>query len=357
MNDVTNWKVPKWPFFLADALLIIFGYFFALHGPMPFHHWVVAAGCVAVGAVLGVLPYYLDYRAMGTLLELNALSGVAEKMQNLETLVGQINTATNHWAIIQETVQVEAGKTTTTAREISEKMAAEGRQFTEFMQKMNDSEKNTLRLELEKMHRAEGEWVQVLVHIMDHIFALHTAAARTGDPKFAEPIANFQNACRGTARRIGLTPFVAEADEPFNAERHQPAGSSLKPVAGSIVAETVATGYTFQGKLLRPAMVRLREPKLPEPQPQVPKLSEPQTPKPPEPKPQIEKPPEPQTQKLSEPQVPKPPEPKPLVPKPPEPLASKPPEAKPQVPKPAAPARPAPVNPPASKSSEDELPL
>ena len=28
---------------------------------------------------------------------------------------------------------------------------------------------------------------------------------------------------------------------------------------GAVVAETVGAGYTFQGKLLRPALVRLRE--------------------------------------------------------------------------------------------------
>jgi hypothetical protein len=28
---------------------------------------------------------------------------------------------------------------------------------------------------------------------------------------------------------------------------------------GAIIAETIAAGYTFQGKLLRPALVRLRD--------------------------------------------------------------------------------------------------
>jgi molecular chaperone GrpE (heat shock protein) len=97
------------------------------------------------------------------------------------------------------------------------------------------------------------------VRILDHVFALHTAAVRTGDPNFAEPITNFQNACREIAHRIGLAPFAAEPDENFNAERHQVAGSKEKPPDGAVIAETVGTGYTFQGKLLRPAIVRLRE--------------------------------------------------------------------------------------------------
>jgi len=52
---------------------------------------------------------------------------------------------------------------------------------------MNDSEKTTLRLEVEKLRRGELEWLQALVHILDHVFALHTAAMHSGDVKFAAP--------------------------------------------------------------------------------------------------------------------------------------------------------------------------
>ena len=110
MNDVTNWKVPKWPFLLADGLLMFFAYYYVLHAALPVHHWEIAAGCVTLGAVLGVVPFYLDYRAMGKAIEVNALGSVAEKIQNLEKISAQINSATNHWAVIQGTVSAEAGK-------------------------------------------------------------------------------------------------------------------------------------------------------------------------------------------------------------------------------------------------------
>jgi molecular chaperone GrpE (heat shock protein) len=255
MNDATNGKVPKWPFLLGDALLMVFGYFFVLHSPLPIRHWEIAAGCVAVGAILGVIPFILDYRAMGRALEVNALGAVAEKIQNLEKLAAQISSATKEWT----NAQVQAEKTSTVAKEIADRMAEEIRQFSEFMEKMNDSGKATLRLEVEKLRRGELEWLQVLVNILDHVFALHTAAVRSGDVKFAAPITTFQNACRDTARRLGLTPFAAEPNEPFDAERHQVAGTKETPPAGAVVAETVGSGYTFQGRLLRPALVRLRD--------------------------------------------------------------------------------------------------
>jgi len=258
MNNPTDWKVPKWPFLAGDALLMVFGYFFVLHSPLPIRHWEIAAGCVLVGAVLGVIPFVLDYLATGRALEVNALGAVAEKIENLEKLAGQITAATSQWASVQEAIQGQAEKTTIAAKAIADRMANEVIEFSDFMKKMNDTEKATLKLEVEKMRRGEVEWLQVVVHILDHVFALHTAASRTGDVKFTEPIANFQNACHGIARRVGLTPFVAGPDEPFNAERHQVVDSKEAPPAGAVVAETVGSGYTFQGRPLRPALVRLR---------------------------------------------------------------------------------------------------
>jgi molecular chaperone GrpE (heat shock protein) len=257
MNDVTNWKVPKWPFLLGDALLMVFGYFFVLHSPLPIRHWEIAAGCVAIGAILGVIPFVLDYRAMGRALEVNALGAVAEKIQSLEKVAAQISSATNQWAAVQEGVQGNSDKTLAAAKETADRMAEEVRLFSEFMKKTNDNEKAMLRLEVEKLRRGELEWLQVLVNILDHTFALHAAAMRSGDVKFAAPITTFQNACRDAARRLGLAPFAAEPNEPFNAERHQIAGSKEVPPAGAVVAETIGPGYTFQGRLLRPALVRL----------------------------------------------------------------------------------------------------
>ena len=138
-------------------------------------------------------------------------------------------------------------------------MAAEVREFSEFMEKMNDSEKAALRLEVEKFHRGEAEWLQVLVRILDHIFALHAAAVHSGQPQFGRTNHAIPKRLPRAARRIGLTPFVAAPDEPFNAERHQAVDTKAKPPADAVVAETVGPGYTFQGRLLRPALVRLHE--------------------------------------------------------------------------------------------------
>ena len=261
VNDSKHWTVPKWPFLLGDALLLAAAYFLIRLAPHPIGRWeiITAAGCVALGAILGCLPFILDYRAIVRVIEAGALGSIAEKIQNLEKLAAQISAATNEWT----NAQTQAERTSADAKEIADRMAGEVRGFSELMQKMNDNEKAALRLEIEKFRRGEGEWLQVLVRILDHVYLLHAAAARSGQPQLAEQIASFQNACRDAARRIGLVPFSAEPDEPFNAERHQPIDTGEKPTADAIVIETVGAGFTFQGRLLRPALVRLRSTNLP----------------------------------------------------------------------------------------------
>jgi len=256
VNDPQHWKVPKWLFLLGDALLLATAWCFVLRAPHPLGHWeiVTVAACVALGAILGVTPFILDYRAIVKVIEASALGSIAEKVQNLEKLAAQITSATNEWT----NAQTQAEATAAGAREIADRMAEEARQFSEFMKKMNDSEKAALRLEIEKMRRGESEWLQVLVRIFDHIFALNAAATRSGQPKLAEQIAQFQNACCDAARRIGLAPFVARPDEPFDAARHQRLDGDAASPEGSVVAETGVPGFTFQGRLLRPALVRLR---------------------------------------------------------------------------------------------------
>ena len=192
-------RFPKWPFLLGELLLLGFAYFIVGKSRHPMVQWEIIACFVvaAMGALIGIVPFILDYRAMGKTIEVGALGGISEKIQNLEKLAGQISAATNEWT----TAQAQAEKTSSGAKVIADKMAEEVRQFSEFQQKMNDSEKSTLRLEVDKLRRGEGEWLQVLVRVLDHVFALHAAAVRTGDPKFVEPITSFQNACRGTAQR------------------------------------------------------------------------------------------------------------------------------------------------------------
>jgi len=257
MRDSIAPKVAKWPFFLGDALSLGLAVVVNLQSRSPTGKWEVLTCivCVTLGAGFGVLPFLLEYRTAAKRAEADGLASVVAQIQNLERLGAQISDATSRW----QTVQEQADNTVLTAREVAGRISAEAREFTEFMQRMNDSEKAALRLEAEKLRRVEAEWLQVLIRVLDHVYALYRAAVRSGQEGLVTQLGNFQNACRDAAHRVGLTPFAAVQAETFNEQRHQTVDREGKPPAGATIDETIATGYTFQGKLLRPALVRLRE--------------------------------------------------------------------------------------------------
>ena len=214
-------KVPKWPFFLADALMLGLGYYVYWQGkqPLPLDQIITLIICVALGALLGILPYLLEYRAVikyGALIKLietSTLCSATEKIQDLEGFVAQITSANDNL----QTAQAQADKTAGLARDITDRMATEVRDFTAFMQKANDGEKATLRLEVEKLRRTENEWLNIVVYMLDHVFALNRAAAHSGQEKLIAQLGQFQNACRDAARRVGLVPLLAtqSANEPI----------------------------------------------------------------------------------------------------------------------------------------------
>jgi molecular chaperone GrpE (heat shock protein) len=256
MSEPIAPKLSKWPFFVGDALLLGTACLIGYQSKFVFGHWEMCfiVLCVAGGALLGVAPFLLEYGALAKVAQAGALSTVVSELKHLEGIANQISGATGKWQDAQD----QANRTARGAKEIADRMTGEVQAFTEFMQRANDSERANLRLEVEKLKRGEGEWLQVLVRTLDHVYALHQGASRSGQPKLAEQVGNFQMACRDSARRVGLTPFAADQGEPFDAQRHQLVEEGAKAPADAVVAETIATGYTFQGRLVRPALVRLR---------------------------------------------------------------------------------------------------
>jgi molecular chaperone GrpE (heat shock protein) len=255
MRKLTVPRLTKWPFFLGDALLLALTFFICSRSQSPMGHLEMFACflCVGLGAVLAIVPFHLEYRAATELLETEGLASAVSRIKNLEQLSAQIGYATSQWQIVRES----ADKTANAAKELAQGMATEIKGFEDFIQRSNEGEKATLRLEVEKLRRSEVEWLQVLVRILDHTFALHQAALRSRQAGVAEQIGNFQNACRDAARRIGLMPFAALPNEKFDGQRFQVVDGA-KPSAETEVEETVAAGYTFQGKMLRPALVRTK---------------------------------------------------------------------------------------------------
>jgi len=258
MTDRTVPTLTKWPFWIADLALVILAWWIAARQAHPLSaiplSLVVAT--VAGAACLGVTPFLMEYRAMIKFAEANQLTSVVAQIEELKGVGDQVRLATSQWQSVQE----HSLKTTAAAKEIMERMVAEAKAFADFMQKANDSEKSHLRLEVDKLRRGEGEWLQVMVRTLDHVYALTLAGARSGQPALREQLGKFQFACYDVARRVGLAPIEARAGDTFNAQSHQLPNPQEVTPPNAVVAETLATGYSYQGQMLRLPVVSVTTP-------------------------------------------------------------------------------------------------
>jgi molecular chaperone GrpE (heat shock protein) len=253
----TQTKLPLWPFFAADALLLGAGGLLLWLGHRPLLWWEAALIIVCAAGAAGsvIFPFARRNGDEQALAQARLLAEATSQLQKVDQVAAQIAGATNQWREYQE----HASETASSAKAVAESMSTEARNFTEFLQKAADTERAHLRLEVEKLRRAEADWVQIVVHILDHVFAVFQAAQRSGQPALAEQMTHFQNNCRDAARRVGLVATLGKPGDPFDPNLYG-LGDNVSPNGKAIVAETLATGYTFQGKVIRRPMVALKEP-------------------------------------------------------------------------------------------------
>jgi molecular chaperone GrpE (heat shock protein) len=98
--------------------------------------------------------------------------------------------------------------------------------------------------------------------MLDHVYALHVAGVRSGQPNLIEQLGNFQNACRDAARRVGLVPHVPAAGSPFDPDLQQLADPDAPAPVPALIDQTLACGYTVQGQWVRKPLVAVAAPRL-----------------------------------------------------------------------------------------------
>ena len=254
MSEPSAPKISKWPFFAADLVLVALGAFIFQRGHNPLQPFELAGviACAVIGAWCFIKPFLHEYDAVVKFAESASLTDTVRQIQGVEQVAQEITSAQN----FLQTIQKENEKVAVAAKEIGDRMTQEAKNFAEFMKTTNDAEKSHLRLEVDKLRRAEGDWLQVLVRILDNTFALHHAAVLSGQQNVISQIGQFQFTIRDAARRVGLQAYGAEAGEAFDPQKHHPADGKL-PEGPATIEGASAPGYTFQGRVIRPTMVVL----------------------------------------------------------------------------------------------------
>jgi molecular chaperone GrpE (heat shock protein) len=263
-QDHSPTGLPKWPFYFADAVLSAIALYviYSLGTIQGSAETAVAVACVlaaAVAAWISILPWLKEHATRAATADSQNLKSSLEQIQDLESIATLIRNANSQWQGVQDA----SGRTVSAAQQIAEKMKLETAEFMKFIEQAQDSERTNLRLEVEKLKRMEGEWLKTTVQILDHIYAVNQAAIRSGQQNLVTQLQQFQNACRDVARRMGLVPFVPVPSEDFNPQTHQLPDPKFTPPENAKVGEVLAMGFTYQGQLLRRALVLLEQSDLP----------------------------------------------------------------------------------------------
>lgn len=249
-------RLSIWIFLLSDLAFLGLAGWLTHTGPRPLDTLYVLAvlTCVACGAFCAFVPFLRMYEAKIRLLEAKGLASTVSTVRDLTSLTEQVTTARAVW----ESANQEVEKSIQSAQEVYNRMAEETKAFHQFMADSQNAEVRNLRVEVEKLRKADQTWLELCVHMLDHVYAISSAAEKSDNSAVAQQHVQFRGAMYDIVRRVGLVPFNADEGEAFDERKHQLRDPNQKPDPGMVVAESHATGYTFQGQLLRRALVGVK---------------------------------------------------------------------------------------------------
>src|SRR4051794_6467071 len=99
MTEVTVPRLSKAPFFIGDVVLLGTAVFVYSQSTKPLNlgQLLLVCGSVALAAVLSILPFIVEYRAIIRFAETERLTDVMGQIANLEAIGSKITTATGQW--------------------------------------------------------------------------------------------------------------------------------------------------------------------------------------------------------------------------------------------------------------------
>jgi hypothetical protein len=184
-------RLPKWPFFVSDAILFAIVALIAAYGPRPVQGWPLfaAVGSGVLGAILFLIPLLADYaRKQDEALDerqraLEALS------RTVATSAEQIGIATNGLHELLDLTHKQVKQAEQLPHKLQEKIA----EFQQLLATANDEEKEELERELatlrssdserleataDKVHKAAAEWAKLETATAKHLSATSEALAK-----------------------------------------------------------------------------------------------------------------------------------------------------------------------------------
>ncbi|MEJ1973641.1 MAG: hypothetical protein WDM96_14615 [Lacunisphaera sp.] len=202
-------RLNKLVFLAIDAGLLLTAFvvvFFAKnpYAPLPF---VTAVLCVVIAAIIGLIPFFVEYSAKYDEYVQAEQSRVAEQAQRLHTAAESLTRAAAQIKSVEEAVHKSAHAAENLPYRMQEKLA----EFNETLAAKDTEEREALERELDelraansdqlkavadKIAKATGEWSALEAAARRQLAALQDASAKLND-QFKATLAELEHAhCR-----------------------------------------------------------------------------------------------------------------------------------------------------------------
>jgi hypothetical protein len=153
-------RLPKWIFLVIDLCLLLTAFiiiFFAKdpYAPFPF---ITAVVCVGLAAIIGLIPFLIDYAADSAEYVQAERGKVADHVQRLNAASESLARAAAQIKAVEEAVHKTAHAAENLPYRMQEKLA----EFNQQLAQVEDEEKERLNEELTTLRQSESERLQAI---------------------------------------------------------------------------------------------------------------------------------------------------------------------------------------------------
>ncbi|MCD8535252.1 MAG: nucleotide exchange factor GrpE [Verrucomicrobia bacterium] len=248
-------KVPFVPFIIADVTLLAIAFAVVLQAgkPIGLPEILLVTVCSVAGAMFMTYPFRKQFDLQVQEANAERLNLAVCRLQAVENLATRMESVTSQWNQIEKKAEESMDRT----EDISRDMIQEAQSFREFLKNASSEEVQHLKLLVDKLKKAEKDWLQVIMAMMDHCTALKWAATKSGNPNLAQQISNFHFQLCEVVRQVGLTLHESHAGDNFDEELHQVGESNGQQLnlSNAVIRETKSVAMKFRGVIVRKALV------------------------------------------------------------------------------------------------------
>jgi hypothetical protein len=247
-------QLPRWIFFLTDAVLLFTAWFIANRSPGPLSATAALSvtACVIAGAIIGTIPLVLHY-------EREKNEALDDRQRALEALALTISTSAEQISIaaqgLHEIAEL-AQKNLRYAEQLPAKLGEKVTEFQTLLANAQEEEREELKRELALLRASESDRLEAIADKVDHASAelakleaiaqLHLTSAQTALAKVPAALADATTAALAEIQAKLSVPAAATSRPPSSTPQ-----AAAKPTETGVHPEPVvpSTSAPFIGNI------------------------------------------------------------------------------------------------------------